>query len=60
MDELEKIVEHNNKKRFEFNEDKSKIRASQGHSIKINLGYIVQHYSTALYKKIGRTYRMMD
>lgn len=34
---LEKIVKENDKKRFEFNQDKSKIRASQGHSIKINL-----------------------
>ncbi|MEZ5008488.1 MAG: RNA 2'-phosphotransferase [Chitinophagales bacterium] len=34
------IVETNNKKRFAFNEDKSKIRASQGHSLDINLGYV--------------------
>lgn len=34
MDILEDIVETNNKKRFSFNEDKSKIRANQGHSIK--------------------------
>lgn len=30
---LQKIVDTNDKKRFAFNEDKSKIRASQGHSI---------------------------
>ncbi|OYQ67772.1 RNA 2'-phosphotransferase [Pseudanabaena sp. SR411] len=34
---LEEIVETNNKKRFAFNEDKSKIRANQGHSIEVNL-----------------------
>ncbi len=34
---LEKIVETNDKKRFTFNEDKTKIRASQGHSLNINL-----------------------
>ena len=34
---LEEIVA-NNKKRFEFNEDKTKIRASQGHSIDVDLG----------------------
>ncbi len=34
---LEKIVETNDKKRFAFNEDKTKIRASQGHSLNINL-----------------------
>lgn len=38
MSELEEIVANNNKKRFEFNEDKSEIRARQGHSIKIDLG----------------------
>jgi putative RNA 2'-phosphotransferase len=31
------VVETNNKKRFAFNEDKTKIRASQGHSIDIDL-----------------------
>lgn len=36
---LEEVVATNNKKRFEFNEDQTMIRASQGHSIKIDLGY---------------------
>jgi putative RNA 2'-phosphotransferase len=35
---LEEIVETNNKKRFSFNPEKSKIRANQGHSIDIELG----------------------
>jgi len=39
---LEIILETNNKKRFSFNEDKSLIRASQGHSIEIDLGYTNQ------------------
>lgn len=34
---LNKIVETNDKKRFAFNDDKTKIRASQGHSIDVNL-----------------------
>ena len=34
---LEVIVRDNNKKRFAFNADKTKIRASQGHSINIDL-----------------------
>lgn len=34
---LNLIVETNNKKRYIFNNDKTKIRANQGHSIKINL-----------------------
>jgi putative RNA 2'-phosphotransferase len=39
---LENMVETNNKKRFAFNEDKTKIRANQGHSIKVKLGYEAQ------------------
>ncbi|RTZ50289.1 RNA 2'-phosphotransferase [Chryseobacterium arthrosphaerae] len=35
--ELDEVVETNNKKRFAFNEDKTMIRASQGHSIAIDL-----------------------
>src|SRR5690349_15366941 len=38
MEMLEYIVEHNNKKRFAFNPDKTLIRASQGHSIAVDLG----------------------
>lgn len=39
MSKLEKIVEKNDKKRFTFNDDKTKIRANQGHSIDgIDLG----------------------
>ena len=34
---LEEIVANNDKKRFSFNEDKSKIRANQGHSIAVDL-----------------------
>lgn len=37
MTELEEVVENNNKKRFAFSEDKLLIRASQGHSIEIDL-----------------------
>lgn len=34
---LDKVVEENNKKRFAYSEDGTKIRASQGHSINIDL-----------------------
>lgn len=34
---LEHIVETNDKKRFAFNADKTKIRASQGHSVGVDL-----------------------
>lgn len=35
--DLEEIVENNNKKRFAFNDDKTLIRASQGHSINVDV-----------------------
>jgi len=38
MMDLEEVVATNNKKRFEFNEGKTKIRARQGHSINVDLG----------------------
>lgn len=38
QDELNEIVETNNKKRFEYNADKSKLRARQGHSIPVDVG----------------------
>ncbi|MDR2954317.1 MAG: RNA 2'-phosphotransferase [Prevotella sp.] len=37
MAELEEIVATNDKKRYSFNEDKTRIRANQGHSIEIDL-----------------------
>ncbi|WP_338767686.1 RNA 2'-phosphotransferase [Bernardetia sp. ABR2-2B] len=37
--ELEYIVENNDKQRFGFNEDKTKIRANQGHSTNVKMNY---------------------
>lgn len=37
MQELEEIVETNDKKRYEFSDDKKKIRARQGHSINVDV-----------------------
>lgn len=37
MDELNEIVETNDKKRYEFSDDKKKIRARQGHSIVVDV-----------------------
>ncbi len=37
FDELEEIVLTNNKQRYSFNDDKTLIRANQGHSIDVNL-----------------------
>ncbi len=39
FEELEYIVATNDKQRFGFNEDKTKIRANQGHSIEVAMNY---------------------
>jgi len=36
---LDYVVKQNDKQRFEFNEDGTRIRARQGHSIAVDLGY---------------------
>ena len=33
LDDLKLVVDNNNKQRFKFNDDYSKIRANQGHSV---------------------------
>lgn len=50
---LDHIVETNSKKRFAFNEALDKIRASQGHSIDIELGYANQQPPDILYHGTG-------
>ena len=50
------IVETNNKKRFGFNEDKSRIRANQGHSLDIDLGYIQKTPPDILYHGTAQKY----
>ena len=37
MAKLEEIVRTDNKQRYSFNEDKTKIRANQGHSIQVDV-----------------------
>lgn len=37
MDELKEIVATNNKQRFEFSEDMTRIRAIQGHSVHVDV-----------------------
>lgn len=39
MELLEKIVKEDDKGRYSFNEDKSQIRANQGHSIDVNMKF---------------------
>ena len=40
--DLEEIVANNDKQRFAFSEDRSRIRASQGHSVPVTLGLEAQ------------------
>lgn len=46
---LNHIVETNSKKRFAFNDTLDKIRASQGHSIEVALGYTNQQPPAVLF-----------
>jgi putative RNA 2'-phosphotransferase len=51
---LEQVVATNDKKRFAFNGDKSRIRASQGHSIQVDLGYRENEPPDVLYHGTDR------
>lgn len=46
---LEDVVKTNDKQRFAFNNDNTKIRANQGHSVNIDLGYSQQEPPELLY-----------
>ena len=41
LKELDEIVKTDNKGRYEFNADKTKIRACQGHSIEVDLDLVI-------------------
>jgi putative RNA 2'-phosphotransferase len=47
--QLQEIVEINPKKRYAFSEDGKRIRASQGHSVEVELGYELQSPPEFLY-----------
>ncbi|HEX8270547.1 MAG TPA: RNA 2'-phosphotransferase [Flavobacterium sp.] len=49
IDLLRYVVATNSKKRFAFNDTGDKIRASQGHSLDVELGYTVQTPPAILY-----------
>lgn len=49
QEQLALIVETSDKQRFAFNEDRSRIRASQGHSLDVDLGYCAQTPPPRLY-----------
>lgn len=50
---LSYVVEANSKKRLAFDESRQKIRASQGHSVDVELGYQTQMPPEILYHGAG-------
>ncbi|GAB4028913.1 RNA 2'-phosphotransferase [Spirosoma gilvum] len=56
--QLEYIVETNNKKRFAFSPDGTQIRANQGHSVDVDLGYTEKQPPRFLYH--GTATRFLD
>ena len=55
MERLDEIVETNNKKRYEYSEDKTKIRARQGHSINVDVELKEQTPPDILYHGTAET-----
>ncbi len=53
---LEKIVATDNKQRFSFNEDKTLIRANQGHSISVDVELPEKKPPVVLYHGTGEKY----
>jgi putative RNA 2'-phosphotransferase len=49
IEELDEIVETNNKKRYEYSEDKKLIRARQGHSINVDVELVEKIPPKTLY-----------
>lgn len=58
VEELQTVVETNDKKRFTFNEDKTQIRAAQGHSVKVEIGLMPVSPPETLYH--GTATRFVD
>jgi putative RNA 2'-phosphotransferase len=54
LDALKHIVETNSKKRFALNDTFDKIRANQGHSVEVELGYVSQKPPEILYHGTGQ------
>jgi putative RNA 2'-phosphotransferase len=57
-EELDEVVATSEKKRFAFSDDGRRIRASQGHSIEVSLGYTPQTPPPRLFH--GTTTRFLD
>jgi putative RNA 2'-phosphotransferase len=58
MEMLIEVVETNNKKRYAFNEDFTMIRANQGHSVEVELGYEAQEPPAILFH--GTAYKYVQ
>jgi len=58
LDQLKHVVATSDKKRFAFSEDGSQIRASQGHSVEVDLQYEPQEPPERLYH--GTAVRFLD
>ena len=56
MDELKEIVATNNKQRFEFSEDMTRIRARQGHSVHVDVELVETLPSDILYHGTGERF----
>lgn len=56
MEQLEEIVRTDSKKRYSFNEDKTLIRANQGHSIPVDVELPEKHPPDILYHGTGEKY----
>ena len=56
MGMLEEIVRTDNKQRYAFNADKTKIRANQGHSVPIDLELVPKTPPEALYHGTGERF----
>jgi len=56
MDDLEEIVRRDNKQRYAFNEDRTKIRANQGHSVPVDVELETRTPPEVLYHGTGEKY----
>lgn len=54
MEDLEEIVATDEKKRYSFNSDKTCVRANQGHSIDVDMGFEPQEPPEVLYHGTGQ------
>lgn len=56
-DDLDRIVRENNKHRYSYNEDKTKIRAAQGHSLSyVNINFEIKTPPSVLYHGTSETF----